>query len=730
MISNENSGFLESLDSNALQPYTTQRKPFLPVLETEDQYHEWEMNCSIELKRTRTWEYVDPEGDSRTKPVVSTVVTGTFQLVTLADVKTWIVNNDAAVGTIRTNLSPELNRLIPKSKTATKIWDYLASELGDHSEDQAHLVHYRLVNLKLQENGDVLQFFKEFELDKNRLAAMDVDGVEKLSNWLWFPSYPFPFSFDFTFKYFSFKRDGVLYTNKGDKVDCRKCGENHTARDCPKPATDYQELSESSLRAGKKNSPEAKLKDKAKRKASSEKKKALIAEAKILMAAAAAQSESDEGEKLAYSFIVAETSTILAARAAAKGATTFICNTGYENHVTDNINLLTDQTSANVQIKGIVEGAFLVAKTKGNIVIKKPDQRPLLTLRNVLHSDKMSENIMSLQKLADKGTVIVLRQGGGQIVVSGQVTVSGSGIIPVNRKVGAFWTISDVSSSSTLQIAPSNPSSLTPSPFDALPSPKVCLAKVKKKILLKDVVDDLKLEGKIEHDLHCVCCVQFKTTKASHTGDWTRFLAKAPLPRIWLDLSGKTTPTFLGELYMLIIIDEHTRHAWIRLVKRKSDASDAFVEWDQKAERRSGHKLLEIGGDKGGEFRRGKWDKYTNKLGIDRWWSNSRTPKENPFVEREMRVTKECGKAALKHSGLPLACWGRVMQYSIWCQGRLARKSRQNSKTSYECFYNQRPSLAQAVTPGTIGWAYVNEEDRKNPNYGTVKALKCGNDLI
>ncbi|KAK4702060.1 hypothetical protein P7C70_g4163, partial [Phenoliferia sp. Uapishka_3] len=182
-----------------------------------------------------------------------------------------------------------------------------------------------------------------------------------------------------------FKKDGILYTNKGDKVDCRKCGENHAARDCPKPVTDYQDLSESK---GKEQTPEAELKDKRYR--------------------------DSEEEKSGLLFIGAERSTMFAARAAtADGTTRFICNTGSENHGTDRLDLLTEQQPADVQIEGIVDGAFLTAKTKGTIVIRLPDQRPLMTLHNVLHSEKMSENIISLQKLADKGAIIVLRQGGG-----------------------------------------------------------------------------------------------------------------------------------------------------------------------------------------------------------------------------------------------------------------------------------------------------------------------------
>ncbi|KAK4695009.1 hypothetical protein P7C70_g8636, partial [Phenoliferia sp. Uapishka_3] len=787
--------------------FTAQRKPFLPVLETEEQYDEWEMNCMIELKRTRTWEFVDPSEDSSLKPTVNSE--GSSPLVTAADVKAWNTNNDAAVGIIRTTISIELNRLVSKKSIAREIWSFLFSEFGDRAEEQAHLVHTQLVNLRLQEHGNVELFFKEFDLKKTRLAAMgdkyvvtpeqallylkgalplshqmstlrifnsnpdptkktyaqlrhtllreasvlhDIETANEakafLSNSKPTPSASssrFPSSNSSTSQMFLFTQNGVLYTNKGDKVDCRICGENHTARDCTKKSDDYQDLSAATSQPPRQKSPEAKLKEKAKRKASSEKKKALLAEAKILLAAAAAESESDDGEKSGVSFIGAQSSTILALKSAKNAPKVFVTDTGSDSHAVDDLDLLVDPVPTSVQIEGIVEGTFLSAKTKGTVILQKTKDRPQIALRDVLYSEQTSANIISLQKLADKGATIVLRPGGGQIVTSGQVTVSSSAsTIPIDRKVGGFWTITDVSLTNSI-IASSNDHSSTSSPFDALPSRNICLARTKQRVgfrrwhtrvchpggtrlsdtITKDVVDGLEIEGKIPHDLRCACCIKFKITKAPHTGDWLRWLAKKPLERIWLDLSGKSTPTFDGELYMLIIIDECTRHAWIRLLKKKSDSFDAFVEWHRKAERRSGYKLLEIGGDLGGEFIGKKWNSYTNGLGIDRWHSNSRTPKENPFVEREMRVTKECGEAALLHSGLPLACWGRVMQYAIWCRGRLARKSTEGNKTSYESFYKVRPSVAQAVAPGTIGWAYINKEDRENPNYGTVKALEC-----
>lgn len=175
-------------------------------------------------------------------------------------------------------------------------------------------------------------------------------------------------------------------------------------------------------------------------------------------------------------------------------------------------------------------------------------------------------------------------------------------------------------------------------------------------------------------------------------------------------------------MYYLLILDEATRHVWIVLLKRKSDAHEAFVTWLKRAERATGERMVTLAGDHGGEFIGARWEAWLAANGYARFFSNPRDPKENPYIEREMRVTKECGRAAHRESGLPREYWGRMAEYSVWCRGRLSRAGVET--TTYEAFYQRRPSVKYAMAPGTRGWVYISPEDRRKGDWLTDKGVE------
>mgnify|MGYP001586453171 FL=1 len=188
------------------------------------------------------------------------------------------------------------------------------------------------------------------------------------------------------------------------------------------------------------------------------------------MAKLSSSSGGSEDDESAHSFISRQVNTdsssaTLLRTASRTPGVTLVADSGSDRHGIVDLSLLSDPASANVRIEGIVEGADLVATTTGTLKLEVGG-RPLV-LRDVLHSGQMSDNILSLQRIADKGATIILRQDGGEIVLDQPVaTPADAKTVPLERQSSGFWTVTDVSR--TAAPAPAARSD-RPSPAPRLP---------------------------------------------------------------------------------------------------------------------------------------------------------------------------------------------------------------------------------------------------------------------
>ena len=110
-----------------------------------------------------------------------------------------------------------------------------------------------------------------------------------------------------------------------------------------------------------------------------------------------------------------------------------------------NINLVQRQNSLapgtiyskETVIEGVKEGEMLVAQVAGTLPIRTTNGVHL-SLGETVQADGASANIISLQRLADRGAIITLNSTGGSIKLPGAPN-----LLPVGREQG-FWTLKHV----------------------------------------------------------------------------------------------------------------------------------------------------------------------------------------------------------------------------------------------------------------------------------------------
>ena len=128
------------------------------------------------------------------------------------------------------------------------------------------------------------------------------------------------------------------------------------------------------------------------------------------------------------------------------------------------------------------------------------------------------------------------------------------------------------------------------------------------------------------------------------------------------DLCGPITPnTPTGNMYIFVVIDDHTRYMWTMLLQKKSEAFSKFKRLKVLVEREMGKKIRTFRTDRGGEFVSREFDAYCESFGIKRHLTAPYTPQRNGVVERRNRTLMEMVRSILKHMHMPNYLWGEAI---------------------------------------------------------------------
>jgi hypothetical protein len=146
------------------------------------------------------------------------------------------------------------------------------------------------------------------------------------------------------------------------------------------------------------------------------------------------------------------------------------------------------------------------------------------------------------------------------------------------------------------------------------------------------------VHGKQHHDL-------FPAKASNHS--------KTPFEHIHSDLHEVLCLTSSGYHSWLMFINNCSRYAWIYLLKRKSEAFDAFKLFKAMVEKQYDAVIRFFHEDKGGEYIGHKWDAFCGEHGIRREHTTRATPQQNGVAERKNRTLAEIVTAMLNEARLP-----------------------------------------------------------------------------
>jgi hypothetical protein len=240
-------------------------------------------------------------------------------------------------------------------------------------------------------------------------------------------------------------------------------------------------------------------------------------------------------------------------------------------------------------------------------------------------------------------------------------------------------------------------------------------------ILPKVVTDAPTINSKCD----CESCIKCKLARKPFTP--TTSCTTEPLQLVHSDICGPLATAIRAGRYMLLFIDDATRHTDEYILKYKSEALEEFKEGKALREKESGKQVKRFRTDGGGEYTSMKFAEYLKSEGILQESTTPCTPQSNGVVERANRTIMERVRCMVDDAGLSKKYWAFAVSVAVDLKNRTPTRS-VVGKTPYKAWHRsgKKPSLNHLGVFGCLAFVHVAKEKRKKLDCGATPGIFIG----
>ncbi|CAN1779045.1 Retrovirus-related Pol polyprotein from transposon RE1 [Linum perenne] len=177
-----------------------------------------------------------------------------------------------------------------------------------------------------------------------------------------------------------------------------------------------------------------------------------------------------------------------------------------------------------------------------------------------------------------------------------------------------------------------------------------------------------------------------------------------------------------GFAYFLTIVDDHSRGAWVYLMKNKGETRDHLKSFCHMVENQFERKVKVIRSDQGKEFH---MTDYFNDHGIIHQMSCVQTPEQNARVERKHQHILNVARSLRFQSGLSLDHWSDCVLHAVYLINRIPTPILQNH-SPYEKLFKAVPNLRNLKVFGCLYYASTLHHNRTKFQPRAVQCIFVG----
>lgn len=230
---------------------------------------------------------------------------------------------------------------------------------------------------------------------------------------------------------------------------------------------------------------------------------------------------------------------------------------------------------------------------------------------------------------------------------------------------------------------------------------------------------------KAKSPVPCEPCVLGKQSRLPFPTSTT--VTTKPLELLHMDVCGPMQVKSLGgSRYLATFLDEHTGLSVASPLPLKSDVPSEVQLVFNMLEAQSGHKVLTVRTDNGGEYLNRTLEQFFTGKGIIHQTTVPYTPEQNGAAERLNRTFMERVRALLLDSGLPKSLWAEAAVTVNYLRNRSPSLDR--TKTPLELFFNIKPDVSDLRVFGSTVYAHIPKALRRKLDPVSQKGKMVGYD--
>lgn len=386
-------------------------------------------------------------------------------------------------------------------------------------------------------------------------------------------------------------------------------------------------------------------------------------------------------------------------------------DSGASDHITCNKSNIILYSSVNSSRPiEVANGHRVFASKIGNL------SSPVLPLKNVLLCNEITQNLLSISKLAETGLSTLFTNDGvyiGHIPKPKNSLISGS-------KIGNQYSI-DIPVASSVNTVTS-PASLHEWHLRLNHLHYAAIIDMAK----SGSLPGLDISNLDKNNLPtCESCLIGKARHGSLLIGEKTPLPERPGEQVHIDICGPIEPiSHRGFRYVLLITDKFSRSSFDYPLRSKSEASECFIDFDKKLYNQRGYHVSLLRADN--EFRTNKLAAYSKEHGITQQYIVPYESQQHGLAERMNLTLFNPVRAILYETELLKKYWCELVATTIYTRNRSVN-SHNKSITPWELWSNTKPAGNYLRAVGSICYSYITLPYRQQTGFTKLsdRATKC-----